>query len=198
MGTKVKPAYEMMWTGIKPSFLLKSTIDGDERAFAFVVNESGHNEFWEIKKAGYFDNEDGRILSSVEFKTLTFNNPYELKKLKRGEIYLADLHGDVDFSVYYRPDDYPCWIPWHTFTVCQQYRTQDAEAAAENTLAVKQAGFRTRLKLPEPCDVALESDQKPAKVFYTLQVRIDWTGSASISRYIMIAEATTEDVGYPV
>jgi hypothetical protein len=198
LGAKGKPAYDMLWNGINPSGLLKATIDGSERAFAFVVNESKHVELWEILKSGSFDNEDGRIQSALELKALMFGNPYELKRLKRGELYFSDVQGDVDVVVYYKPDDYPCWITWHSFSLCQQYRTQDAEAKADNDISVKHPGFRTRIKLPEPDNTELPSDGKLAKVFYTLQIRIDIIGAASLSRYIAVAEQTTEDVGYPV
>jgi hypothetical protein len=77
---------------------------------------------WEITRFGDSDQtSDGTaspIRSIVETRALSCGSPLEQKKLIRADMWISGLEGNVDFEVYWRPDEYPCWRPWHTFTRC--------------------------------------------------------------------------------
>lgn len=196
MGQKSAPAYDMLWTGIKPATIFKATINNEDRAFVWALNDEKHYELWEITKSGEFDNEDGRIKSYIETGAKSFGNPYELKRLTRAELFVDSVKGDVDFTIRYKPDGYACWIEWGSFSLCQQYRQCSTDEAC-NDITSYQPGYRNRIKLSEPSNTEINSPVNPARDFYTVQIRIEWTGRARLLRYLLAAEQTVEDIGYP-
>jgi hypothetical protein len=124
IGAHRSPAYDGVWTGLDIVQLHTGLIEGKPKAF--IVNLDYTNSallgVWEITRFGDSDlTSDGTaspIRSIIETRSLSCGSPLEQKKLIRADMWISGLEGSVDFEVYWRPDEYPCWRPWHTFTRC--------------------------------------------------------------------------------
>ncbi|MFZ9681271.1 MAG: hypothetical protein ACO3CL_07605 [Bacteroidia bacterium] len=124
VGGKRAPSYDGVWNGFDVLQLLTGIVAGSPRAYAFVYDFSDGrvNVLWEITESAPFDYpanvEPQRIKSILETRSFYFGSPAEQKRMIRADFWLADLQGRVDVDVYWRPDQYPCWRPWHSFSRC--------------------------------------------------------------------------------
>jgi hypothetical protein len=77
-----------------------------------------------------------------------------------------DLRGTVNFQVWYRSDDFPCWTPWLSWTECATMTADNAKPQ-----------FRPRMGLGEPsafpCD---ESTNRPLREGFTFQIKLEVVG----------------------
>lgn len=165
---KEPSVYDPPWTGLNTLQLLVGQVLDVERAFSLCLNTvAGKIELWEIQKDGaatkdnvnipvIWSAESGALFNHVKGKTLM-----EPMRLVDGEIFIDDLIGRADIQVWYRPDSYPCWIPWHHFSICA------------STAPMSKPGYRTRLGLGEPDGrVCEKSNDRPFREFYWCQVRL--------------------------
>ena len=162
-----------VWNGLNVLSLVLGTFNDVERAFAYVWNAlTGSIEIWEIAKdldTNLYDNDgtaDIPIILNLDSSSLKFGQDdprsRQLLRLLDGEIQVEDLVGTVCFDVYYKPDQYPAWVPWYSWCVCQ-----------DTTPANSQPGFRPRMGLGEPnAKVYDKSNNRPLREAYTFQVRI--------------------------
>jgi hypothetical protein len=195
MGAKLAPAYDGAWGGIKAWTILKAAIDEEERCFVLSQNDDDDNELWELSKDNEFDGEDGRITSFIQTRAFNFRNPMELKKLKSLELFADEVKGSVDFSVYWRPDGYSCWFLWKSWTECQTFRQCSITPGDCTDLAAYRSGERTRMKLSEPPIANVKSENKPANLFYTVELRIEWVGHARLKQFILKAYGDQDEIG---
>lgn len=178
---KAPPVWEGLWTGLNVLKYVKGIFGGMERAFAFSYNVTSLEiELYEILPTGdaHFDNdtvpitwelESGSVFKDIKGKTL-----YDLITLMDGEIYVDDVIGNVTFEAFYKPDQYPCWIPWHKWSVCGK---------VSNPLAItppdlnEKPQYKTRMGLGEPnvkdCDPLQD---RPFRDGYTFQFKLKVTG----------------------
>ncbi len=188
MRDKAPPVYEGVWSGIQPTLLFKGDIDGKERAFSWVRNGDGNNELWEIGTTSGFDNKDARIPSFIETRAMFGReptaSPLTLKRIESVEIYVDNIKGVVDFTLFYKPDQYPCWIEWGSSqSVCSDYRTCDSDSDGTcQDPVVKRPTFKTRLNFGQPPDEDLDVDSKPARLGYEFQVRLQWIGHCEVRK----------------
>ena len=183
---KAPSVYDGTWTGLNVLQLFKGQFSGVERAFAICYNALLQViELYEIYKTipipssaplqinqGYFDNGTKRIVSvwqtAVMLKEAPGKSVFDLVRLIDGEVYFDNIRQTTDVQVWYRPDSYPCWIPWTKFSICAPMATDDPMA---------QPGYRTRIGLGEPsgapCD---EGNNRPLRTGYWFQFRIVQTG----------------------
>jgi hypothetical protein len=81
-------------------------------------------------------------------------------------VFLRDIVGDVEVKVLYRPDFYPCWLPWITFTVC-----------ADTTPTDSHPGYRTRIGLGDiPTTDCETANDRQLQVGHFFQIRVEITG----------------------
>ena len=144
---KTQPVYDGMWTGVNVLQYIGGTVAGVDRLFAFTYNVPLKKiELYEVLLDGQsdFDNDVIPIVWSFEtaslFKELKGKGPFDLIRLEDGEIYVDDVIGRVDFRVFYKPDQYPCWTPWFQWSIC---------AAKQNPLS------------PDPADADLKPQYRP-------------------------------------
>jgi hypothetical protein len=197
MRSKAPPAYDGIWTGLRITRILTGVIDGQQRAFAFALNDDNLNEFWELSKEDKFDNTDGRIKSFLETRAMFGKNPFELTRLESVELFLDEVAGKVDFTLFYRPDQYPCWVEWgRAQSECAEWRDTRGVLAICVDPVVRRPGFKTRLNFGQPVDIDLDADDKPSRLGYDFQFRIEWEGKCRIRK--MIARFTpVPDETYP-
>lgn len=198
MRQKAPPDYDGIHAGIQPTLLFKGIVDDKERAFCWTLNADNRNELWEISKDDPFDNGDGRPKSFVETRSMVFASAMELKKLEAVELYLDDVKGRVDFKVWYKPDQYPCWIWWgRDQATCTNWRDCPTGSVLCTEPITYRPGFTTRLNFGQPLDTDEAADDKPSRFGYEFQLRIEWEGHCRIRKSVTRVSMPDEDP-YPV
>lgn len=183
MARKLPPAYDLLWTGLKPSVLLTGSFGRDERCFAVHYNAEGKNELWEIKREQGADNDVSRIACTVEGRSMNHQTPLMLKKMDSADIWVDNLQGTVDFAVQYKPDQYPCFFDWHSWNECATVRNCTLTDLGCLPLMNLKPQYRARMILPQPPDGCEDGDEKPRRMGYEFQPRISWTGVARIKSW---------------
>lgn len=126
VGAKRTASYDGLWKGFDVTRLVSGLVKDKPRGFAFCVDyfNDAANTLWEITTDSPYDeplNSDPvRIQSILETRTFALGSPAEVKKMIRADLWISQLRGSTDFNVYWRPDEYPCWRTWHSFTRCAQ------------------------------------------------------------------------------
>jgi len=193
-------AFDGVWTGLNFYQLIRGIIDRKERAFGFA-DHYGTLSLYELNLLKKFDgsafNVNTTIKSIVETRSYEFEKPYVLKKLSRGDIWLSDLQGDVVFKVFFRPDKYPCWIDWATFTKSAkiEYCPTTPEEFVFERLPASLPQFRPQIRLVTPPDTVDTSTNRLFRMGYEFQLRIEWIGRASIDKILLHADDVIEPVG---
>lgn len=187
---KAPSVYDGEWSGLNILQLIVGRFSNKERAFAFTLNTfTDELEVWEILKSADTrskDNKNGliadddlgtpiRVISAMESPSL-LNYPRDnelsrtLKRLLDGEIEVDNLFGTVHFEVLYKPDQWPCWVPWHQWDECSR-----------NDVPPDKPAFRPRMGFGEPsmndCD---EYNNRVLREAYDFQVKVIVTGQCEV------------------
>jgi hypothetical protein len=192
------PAWNDMWTGILPYQLMQGTLNGADKAFS-LVNENNRIQLYELTQNDPFDNfgsSDQPIQSSVETRAFTFQNDREEKRLYGGDVWFNNLRGDVQINAFFRPDEFPNWYPWHSGLLRSRYRAETGESIGTFPLNYYQSAFEPRFQMPTPPEFDDPSTSRKATRGYSFQMRLDITGSWSISRVRMHAIRLIEKSKY--
>jgi hypothetical protein len=118
-----------MWGGLNVLQLVSGLVNGRPEAFVFAYDFTNErlNVMWRITTDAPFDYPLGtssqRIQSILETRAFSFGTPSEQKRMIRADFWLSDILGRVDVNVYWRPDQYPCWRAWHSFSRCANIDT---------------------------------------------------------------------------
>ena len=127
-GDKSPAIFDGVWTGLEVLQLVTGVTNRLPRCFIFSYDtESNSNQLWENYPWALFDYPLGvsqrKIAAAVNTRGFDFQLPWNLKKLERGDMWIGELSGDTSVNVYYRPDENPCWFPWHSFSTCSETET---------------------------------------------------------------------------
>lgn len=202
MAGKLPPVYDGTWTGLSVWQLFKGNYDGLERAFAAVQNAEGLNELWEISKASRFDGEEGRIVSTLISRNLFNRAAVNFGRLENCELWFDDVVGTVDVTVSYRPDQYPCFLPWGTDQICTEFKSCVALTNCAELAPIFRPGYRTRIGFGQPPDGDEPNDAKPQRIGYEFQVMVQWEGKARLRKLRVkradVDEQANPDVGITV
>ena len=195
-GDKAPPAWEGLWTGLNFLQVMTLVDEGKERCFAFHLSEtSGEGiQLWELSR-NKKDDWAGPIDSYVETKSYSFENLFEMKKLESGELWIDELSGEVKFDIKYKPNQYPAWVDWDTFTECAKTENCDPPPGSCLTLKNYKPQFMTRRRVPQPADDCESSNGAPMRNAYEFSVRIGWQGQARIRGFRCHAYPVVEE-GY--
>lgn len=129
VGAKRSASYDGMWGGLNVLQLVGGLVNGKPEAFVFAYDFTNErlNVLWRITTDAMFDYPLGasaqRIQSILETRAYSFGTPSEQKRMIRADFWLSDILGRVDVNVYWRPDQYPCWRAWHSFSRCATTET---------------------------------------------------------------------------
>ncbi len=179
------PAWEGNWQGLGTLQLLAGDFGGRERAFALIWSESNSNiECWEITNDSRYDN-GNRVQWQIEFPAYTFGNPNGLKELETMEIEMSKMLGTVEFRAEYRPDHFPCFLPWRSWKVCSARDcTEILEDPCLDTgypIEVFCESFRSTMMLPKPPPVCIAASGRPSTWGFQHQVRLTIKGYCQIN-----------------
>jgi hypothetical protein len=117
------------WTGLNVYSLLTGRFQGVTRAFAFNYNAIEDKlELYEIL-ADYdgqtnppiYDNRTSPVTWEFESGSLFYEHDprkSQWKRLINGELMIDELRGQVDFFIWWKPDQWPCWLPWANWSEC--------------------------------------------------------------------------------
>lgn len=182
--TKSNPGYDGLWTGIHPYGFCQGNFNGTQRCFMFCYfPDTQTNELWEITTDYGEDNDTTPIPASVESKSFSFQTPYNSKQLVMAEVFVDHIIGSVDFNLSYKANQYPCWVPWKSWTECAAVPdcVTEGPSPAGCVQPVFQAlQYRPRMEIgppPNQCDPALNQILSRG---YEFQVKLDWIGQARI------------------
>lgn len=186
---KAASVYDGLWTGLNVLQLLVGRFVGTERCLAFTTTFSPTSttyttQLYEIlptpvnvfSPLGVFqetnwqpdneiyDNGEVPIVCTGESPMLfkaKEGEPQPFHRLLNGELMVDCLQGNVDFAVFYRPDEYSCWIPWLQWSEC-----------APKDSPLSKAQYRTRMGLGEPSSKLCDPNtNRPFREAYMFQVK---------------------------
>lgn len=183
---KAPPCYDGLWTGVNPVCFAKGDFRGKERLFCLC--DHGETQLWEITATDdNIDFDNGcRITSSIETRGFNFQKPFDAKNLTNSLIWATGVQGRVDYNLAWKPDNYPDFLPWQTWSKCVVNKTCQLMAGCSPP-NLKAAGY-ARYRVGQPPDLCDASNIKSARLFYTTQARLTWTGPSTILRFLLLAE----------
>jgi len=166
----------LVWTGLNVFQLLVGEFSNEDRAFAFCFNTSTEKlELYEILKSSTaeINDNDGngprRIVWTFESPVLLNEGKRQYQQLLDGEIYVDEMQGKVDFQAWYKADQWPCFVPWFSWTECA---TIDDDGKPQ---------FRPRMGLGEPSSTPCDpTNNRPLRNGYLFQVKFVITGQCRV------------------
>lgn len=164
-------------------------------------------ELWEITRDAKFDyNLDGdgnpveeRIEWFMETPSYGFNdgsNAAQLKRLEGADLWVDRVSGTVDFTMRYRPDQYPCWNPWHVWQACAE-KCVEINATGCTVTAFEEQ-YRPRMILPQPPELSESVVAKSMRTGYEFSARLNVVGFCRIKLLRLHAKQVVETVAQPV
>lgn len=178
---KLPPAWEGMYEGLDFMQLFSGDFGGLPRAFTVVRSrETGQIEVWEMTTQDRFDSQVGvngnRVTWYIESPAYTWGNPFAMKQLETLELWIDKVLGTVEFEAYYKPDSWPCWIPWHAWTECAAKScAEDEEAIVCYPGAITEQfceSFVATRVLAKPPIQCIKSSDRPSNRAFQFQIRL--------------------------
>lgn len=176
------PVWHGMWTGIRPWAFINGRINTAQRCFAFSYDRDGKNRLYEItlengddmfgaEPRQIYSRYDTASMGSVEGRTSLFG----LKRMTGGVLELNEILKESTFSVSYRPDGAPCWVPITNGTTgcdCPTF-----------TCGVNSQPSFGRHYFPSISESrCVLGTQQPGNTFHHCQVRVEIEGSVKVER----------------
>ena len=196
------PCWDGIWTGQDILQIVTVKSEGIDYCYAAVLAPEDDNgvrkiQLWQMQRNSFRDTDSSgkttRISRVVEGPKLDFQNRVEQKLLDGVEIWADHLRGIVDFTLYYRPDEYPCWFPWKHWQVCARDErcATDATGPCASDLNLQEQ-FRSRMSGLRPPDNVIPSTGQPSRLGYSFQYRLEIVGEAEITAVRMLTNKITE------
>lgn len=207
MGGKSQPAYDGKWNGLNFVKLVGGVFRGKNRAFALTTDDDGINELWEFgtgDRADLISNcsdgtSDGTadpalmenpIRCFIEYPRRNFGEPKRRKDLKRCDVYLSDVDGEIDLTVYWRADNSQKWLKWDEASTCA--KTTDPAGPTPHVWKNLVAQYRPQFKTFTIPDDIQEVIKYSAQVGFEFQIRLEWTGKCRIHRMMLMADLLSD------
>jgi hypothetical protein len=197
---KSSPNYDGLWTGLPILQVVEGNFNGAERCFLFALDGDNKICLYELLKdwdANHdFDGTDdvpiecwiaSGALFGLEVHSERIRLP--LKKLITADVFLEDLAGTVTVDIKYRSDSYPCWVDWKGFSLCATDCVTPTDCSQPIPAQYQYATYR---RLPDPADECNALTGRLHRTGYHFQTRIQWTGHASLDRFLMWCVPTPE------
>ncbi len=189
-GKTSSPAWDGQWTdrtkdpkiGLRVTRLVEGIFRGRQRAFVFYIDPYDRlNKIREILPTPIGGDSAGPIRSHLITRSMDFDKPVDEKKLYGGDLWLDKVTEETQFTVSYKPDQFPTFSPWHSFNV--EPVGTPGEVTPGMVPTIKE-GFNPRRSLPKPPDIGDPLNTKRImRRFYDVQAKIQWTGRARIRKF---------------
>lgn len=196
IGQNSRPVWEGMWTGLQILQILTCNIRNTERCFIFALNSDNEIELWELTKNrthDYDGAQDVPIGWTSESNNFKFQDiGKDLKRLRKGYVWLSDIAGTVNIAAFYRTNEDPCWHSWHEWETCATVET----CGSGNCLTPLNLHpqYRRPYNLPEPVTAFDTTINVPDSVGEEFQVRFEITGHCQIRKLLIGASEEQQDV----
>lgn len=192
ISVRTAPAYDGLWTGLD----ILQVVPLADRCFLFALSADNKVELWEVTKDALHDypaaDSPTRIASYLDTASFGFQDGgFDRKQLSTADIWVDDLVGAVDWTAQFRPDQYPAYVAWHSWSVDAR---DDSCLTTCTTLDSPQPQYRTRMRLPLPSESCNPKLSMPFRSGFEFQMRLKWTGHARIKKVRLIAHQEQEDV----
>lgn len=198
------PCWDGLWMGLDTLQIQSTISEGVDYCFSFVlgaaVNGVRKIQVWQLTRdQGYdlnADNSKTRIVRRVEGPSLDWtpagSNRLEQKLLEAAEFWVDKVRGTVDFTLSYRSDQSPCWIPWRSWQICskQEQCAADAVDRCITNLNLK-PDYRMRISAAMAPDQEL-SHERASRLGYTHQYALDITGDCELTAMRLLATRQLE------
>lgn len=192
MKQKLPPAWEGIWTGVNILQILTVEHFGVDRCFAFTLSAEGRIGLHEISLDNPFDDTDTRIPWSFETRSMDYETPFIMKQLETGDIFVDDVQGTVDFTVKWRPDQYPCWLTWDSWQECAKTTTCAADITSCADLQNLKPQYRPQRQLVTPPDTFDSIIPRKFRTGFEFSKRIEITGHARFTKAMFSASEMQE------
>lgn len=177
------PVWHGMWTGIRPWAMISGNIQTAERCFMFSYDRDGRNRLYEVtlddgddiydstprKKYSRYDTSS---FGSVEGRTSFF----QPKLFSGGMLELSNIRSAASFTVSYRPDGAPCFVPVDTGSPgCDCVTIGECSPNSQPSFA------RKYLQAVNSA-TCVPGTTQAGNAFYHCQVRVEMEGSMQVER----------------
>jgi hypothetical protein len=179
MTGKSPPAWEGIWTGLNFLKVFKASHRNVERCFAYVLSAASEIELWELTTEDKLDNDgetDIRIQWSIDTRSMDFGSKFDSNTLFSGDVFLDRLTGSVNFDIDYRPDSYPCWKDWDSWSECAKTSVCPEDITRCMTFETFQEQYRPNHQLLQPADTFDAITNHLYRVGYEFQFRLNIIG----------------------
>lgn len=176
-GQASAPAWDGYWEGPRITFMVDGVFNDIPRAFAFGLDDDGLNCLYEIS-ADDTQDFNGKIPVSITTRALSKNSSVTENKIYGGDFWVNDIQEDIDMNVFYKPDDYPEFIPWENYS----FTPLDGGSSGfvQNT---DRPAFQPRKTLQKVERVIDNDTRRETQRFYQLRVKFDWVGHMAFQRF---------------
>jgi hypothetical protein len=181
------PVYDGLWTGLNILQLVRC----GNACFMFVLDCNENIELWELTTNDPFDNGTTRIACFMDTSSFGFQDGgWDRKELSTGRLFIGDAIGQVTFDIGFRPDQYPCYLPWHSWSIDSKRESCLTECSTPDSL---QPQYRTSMRLPLPNESCNARVSSPLRQGFEFQCRLAWLGHVRLERLMLIAHELQED-----
>lgn len=185
MRGKLPPAWDGLWTGLNILKIFRVRHKRVMRCFAYVLNSDNEIEFWEITRSDLADNNgtaDIPIQWSIDTRSMDFGSKFDAERLFAGDMFHDQMSGQVDFQLQYRPDGYPCWLDWDSWSECAKVSLCAEDLVACEALPNFRPQYRPYHQFKQPADSFDAILKKLYRVGYEFQFRLNITGRTRIKQ----------------
>lgn len=185
------PAWEGVWEGANTMQMWRGDYGGLERAFAMVYSaEKNALEIWELTNERFDTNTFGeaRPIWAFETPSYTWKSPFQLKQLDTLELWVDRVYGTVDVTLEFKPDQSPCWVPWHTFSICAARNECELPGVIQPCDYPSQQYrelYNAMLVMPKPPTQCESSQSRPANIGFSFQFRFVFHGFCRVRGLIV-------------
>lgn len=200
--SKQAPCWEGIQTGLNFLQVGKCRIEQTERAFGFAQGQSDV-ELWELLNEGIndrFATQDNTGLQTFHYKPIgsllqtraeDYGTPLDLKRLIMAELYLEDVADTVQFQLFYKPDQFPNWIRWGSFSICSS--VSQCNPSVDNCIfKINARAYAARITFPQPSDDCNVMTAKPLREFHECQFQLTWQGNLTVRRFFTHIKLQTQ------
>lgn len=192
-GRDGQPVWHGMWSGIRPWAFAQGMVGNADRCFAFSFDRDGRNRLYELT----LENGDDQFISNAgEFQTRKIEGFYTTslfggdpesgafkpKKLNGGCLEFSEVLSASVFSIEYRPDGSPCWVPVDRGEPgCDCPERPTCEEVPNRPLTALPQWGRKYFEAVNPKE-CMPGTKQPAAVFHHCQAKVKVIGSLRVDR----------------
>ena len=172
-----QPTWDGMWNSEVMGSILQIyqvNVRGVDYCFVAALSSSDKITLWKLTLDSGPDTEqlgtETRVSRIIESPLYDFSPSgsarFESKLLSAFECWVSEVRQDVDFYLYYRPDQYPCWIFWkHSAGKCTKNKRCAADSIDHCLLGLNlKPGYWTRMGAGKPIDAVIPWTKTPSRV----------------------------------